>query len=364
MAELSVRDKKVMVAEVKDSYAQAKDSWQTAIEKSISCGGKLVYYKSQIEHGSWQKFLAVCGIPPRTATGMMRMHEHRELLREKSAENWADAFRIIQAETNPNRQRIADLTVSKPVETEVPKIERQIATAPQELEKDSPGGPAFEPNRQCVADLTEARDSNCTMDEDAEDEQEKLREANRKLWDESLEYATGLTSYSKVMFVSSLLASIDTDSMEFRLLPHEIWTWFLKRYEDVETTREKTKLFAELFLDGPVSTFDLERHEDPAFDVNVAPTKRAMTFGEIYAAIKDGTAYAKGIEILEVSDDPERYEELEGIAEKVLDLEGSEIDVFCEALMSVSLYWTDTRQDTKERLKQNLNIILERLDAI
>ncbi len=138
MAELSVRDKNKMVADIKVSYKRVRDIWKSAIEQSIEFGGELVYCKSQIEHGSWLRFLEVCDIPPRTATGAMRMHENRELLREKSAENWVDAVRIMQAETNPNRQRIADLTVSKPVETVAAKLETQI----QELASVATSDPA------------------------------------------------------------------------------------------------------------------------------------------------------------------------------------------------------------------------------
>jgi len=100
------------------------------VEKSIAFGGKLDYCKSQIEHGKWLKFLEYCGVPERTASGMMRMHKHRELLREKSAENWIDADRLIRAETNPNRQRIADLTAVGVVSNPVPKLDAKALLGP------------------------------------------------------------------------------------------------------------------------------------------------------------------------------------------------------------------------------------------
>ena len=130
MAELSNLDKKMMASDIKESYQQVQAIWKSAIEKSIAFGGKLDYCKSQIEHGKWLKFLEYCGVPERTASGMMRMHKHRELLREKSAENWIDADRLIRAETNPNRQRIADLTAVGVVSNPVPKLDAKALLGP------------------------------------------------------------------------------------------------------------------------------------------------------------------------------------------------------------------------------------------
>ena len=157
MVELSIRDKRMLVAGIKDSYQLAKDAWATAIEQSIACGGELVYCKSQIEHGRWLAFLEACEIPQRTASGMMRMHEHRDLLREKSAVTWVDAMRIVQEQENPNRQRIADLTLAKPVETvdaiasdpiepvaptrENPIVTEQPASVPDEPQSEVPSSP-------------------------------------------------------------------------------------------------------------------------------------------------------------------------------------------------------------------------------
>ena len=116
MTELTVRDKKMLVAGIKDSYQRVKEAWTTAIEQSISLGGELDYCRMQIEHGRWLPFLAACEIPQRTATELMRMHTNRELLRRKSATTWAEAKRII-SDANANRQCTADLTQARPVET-------------------------------------------------------------------------------------------------------------------------------------------------------------------------------------------------------------------------------------------------------
>ena len=110
MVELTVRDKKMLVAGIKESYQRVKEAWTTAIEQSISLGGELIYCRMQIEHGRWLPFLAACEIPQRTATELMRMHEHRDLLRHKSATTWAEAKRII-SNANANRQCTADLNV-------------------------------------------------------------------------------------------------------------------------------------------------------------------------------------------------------------------------------------------------------------
>lgn len=100
--ELSVKDNKSLVSEIKDSYSRARDGWQSAIEQSISCGGKLSYAKSQLQHGQWIPFLTACEIPINTANELMRMHNHRDLLREKSARTWRDAKRIVKEAKRSN----------------------------------------------------------------------------------------------------------------------------------------------------------------------------------------------------------------------------------------------------------------------
>ena len=286
MAELSNLDKKMMASDIKESYQQVQNGWKSAIEKSIEFGGKLDYCKSQIEHGKWLKFLEYCGVPERTASGMMRMYKHRELLREKSAENWDEAARIMQAETNPNRQRIADLTVVGVVSNPVPKLEAAVPTILQ--------GPSNQVVIEQPKSVPESIDAN----------EEKQRRSNSQRWNKSLEYASGLDRYNKIMFVSRLLASIETDSWEFQHLPHEIWTSFLNRYEDIDTTREKTKQFSELFLDDPIDPIDTSDHSTVAkYLVDLKEDDEAMVsfLGALLGAAGSSGAAVELLKIMQVA---------------------------------------------------------------
>lgn len=262
MAELSVRDKNKMVADIKVSYKRVRDIWKSAIEQSIEFGGELVYCKSQIEHGSWLRFLEVSAIPQRTANGAMRMYENRELLREKSAENWVDAVRIMQDETNPNRQRIADLTeptkdpnggcTSQLEVKDVPRMTSQSEN-PQEANAQ---GVSLLPEPPIPRLTSQAENLESVDDDDADDDDEEVRK-HREQFDSSLEYATALTSYRQAIYVAELLASIDTDSREFELLRYEIWGAFFRKYSNNgDIAREKTLLFGQQFFDTPFDTTD------------------------------------------------------------------------------------------------------------
>ena len=91
------------------------------------------------------------------------------------------------------------------------------------------------------------------LESDAADDAKIKRK--QKQFNTSLAYATALTSWCKCIFVSRLLALIETDSRKFELLRSEIWSAFINRYGfKCDTAREKTKLFSEQFLDVPVDT--------------------------------------------------------------------------------------------------------------
>ena len=126
MVELTVRDKKMLVAGIKDSYQRAKEAWTSAIEQSIACGGELIYVKGQLDHGQWLPFLEACGIPRSTATELMRMSANSELLRNKSATTWAEAKRIISEANRPNGGCTSHLTSQPASESADPNVQSVV----------------------------------------------------------------------------------------------------------------------------------------------------------------------------------------------------------------------------------------------
>ena len=245
MLELSVIEAKKLVADIKDSYERAKNAWKSAIEQSICCGGELAYVKSQLDHGRWLPFLAACVIPPRTASELIKMHENRELLRDRCATTWADAKRII-SDANANRQCTADLEVK-----DIPRMTSQSEN-PQEANAQ---GVSLLPEPPIPRLTSQAENLESVDDDDVDDDVEVRHRQDQ--FNSALKYATALTSWCKCIFVSELLASIDTDSREFELLPHELCGAFVRRYgSKSDIARETRALFSEGFVDVPVDTSD------------------------------------------------------------------------------------------------------------
>ena len=173
MTELSIRDKKMLVAGIKDSYQLARDAWASAIEQSIACGGKLAYVKGQLEHGQWLPFLEACDIPRRTASELIKMHENRELLRDKTATTWDDAKRII-SEANANGQCTAHLTsqpTSESADPNVQSVVRLEATPVVEVV-------ALEPTETAQPELPQSEV------EPSGDVDARVRELGRRAWEQ------------------------------------------------------------------------------------------------------------------------------------------------------------------------------------
>ena len=95
------RGRKVLEDGLRDAYGRVQKSMVTALEEAISCGEQLAFVKTQVAHGEWLPLLESVGIARSTADDFIRFHEHRELIKEKSATNWRDAKQVIkQAKAN------------------------------------------------------------------------------------------------------------------------------------------------------------------------------------------------------------------------------------------------------------------------
>ncbi len=95
-----------LTAKVSEAFERATTSASIAVNDAIECGRWLFSLRENIPHGGWHPTLATIGIPPRTASQMLKYFEHRDLIVQKSATTWTQADQLIKA----NRQSTADLS--------------------------------------------------------------------------------------------------------------------------------------------------------------------------------------------------------------------------------------------------------------